>query len=367
MNDESWRGDLALTPLPQVLRRIWEKRDTGELRIQSEAGDRSAYFIKGDLALAEGYFSPDLFIKTLLSSQILTPLQAEECARYAGEKNRSYPRSLIEQEIVPPFRVWESLTDSWRKEWLAVFDWPRGAVAFQVMAPLEDAKIYATFPTPAVILAGIREMKNHHLIEAFLPAETESLQVLSAAASVQLELAPHETHVLRALRQSPRLSDLYAVSQAGRRETQKAVFAFLSLGLTGAHQAPGAAKPAPDFSAAGLEKTWNSFNDKCSFIYKYISKEIGPVGLSVLEKALEEVRARLTPPFQGLELRADGRVEFSPFPLMSLILSNQETRRNFIRLLNEILVTEVLAVKKTLGNAHEAVVVRSLEKIGEPS
>lgn len=358
---------MALIPFPRILYETWKNEDTGRLRIRGDGVERSASFVKGDLALADGYFSNALFLKTLLSKQLLSSLQAEECERYAREKGLSYPRSLIERGLLSAPTVWESLAESWRTEFLAVFDWPSAELDFQAAAAPRDAQVYATFTTPSVILSGIREMKNHNLIEAFLPAETESLQVLPPGPLDELQLTPHETHVLRALRQTPRLADLYASSQAGKRETQKAVYAFLSLGLAGPSPAPGAAKAAPEFSSAGLEKTWSSFNDKCTFIHKYISKEIGPVGLSVLEKALEEVRARLTPPFQGLDLRSDGRIEFSPFPLMSLILSNQETRQNFIRLLNEILVAEVLAVKKTLGNAHEAAVVRSLEKIGEPS
>jgi hypothetical protein len=138
------------------------------------------------------------------------------------------------------------------------------------------------------------------------------------------------------------------------------------LGLAALSPSPAPAKPTPELSSAGLEKIWADFNDKCAYIYRYISKEIGPVGLSVLEKSLEDVRLRLTPPFQGLELRPDGRVEFSPFPLMSLTLFTEESRKQFIRVLNEILMAEVLAVKKALGNAHEAGVVKSLEKIGEP-
>jgi hypothetical protein len=51
---------------------------------------------------------------------------------------------------------------------------------------------------------------------------------------------------------------------------------------------------------------------------------------------------------------------------MSLNLFTEETRKSFIRVLNEILAGEVLAVKKALGNAHEAGVIESLERIGEP-
>ncbi|OGD31605.1 MAG: hypothetical protein A2V45_14490 [Candidatus Aminicenantes bacterium RBG_19FT_COMBO_58_17] len=366
MAEETWRGDLTTTSFPQVIFRIWEKRDSGRLLVRSEEAERSLCFINGDLALAEGLFSGEGFLKKLLSVHALTALQAEECAGYARENTVSYPRAIIERGIIPPSRVWESLADFWMEELFAVFDWTRADLTFDPDSTVPDAHIYALVPTPAIVLRGIRRMKKIDLIGAFLPAETESLQLLSPAHADHLHLAPHEKHVLGMLRVTPRLGDLYAQSQAGKRETQKAVFAFLTLGLAGLAPTPNPAKPAPELSSAGLERIWIDFNDKCSYIYRYISKEIGPVGLSVLEKSLEDIRARLAPPFQGLELRADGRVEFSPFPLMSLNLFTEETRKYFIRVLNEILTAEVLAVKKTLGNAHEAGVVKSLERIGEP-
>jgi hypothetical protein len=367
MADEIWHGNLAVTPFPQLLFRLWEKRNTGHLSIQAEGVERSVFFVKGDPALVEGCFSNEQFLAKLLSAKVLTALQAEECAHYARERNISLPRSLIEQEIVASPLIWGALAEFWWEEIGAVFDWPRADLTFHIGAIVQDSQVYAIFPAPTVILRGIRRMKNQSLIEASLPAETEFLQILSPAHSDHLHLAPSEKHVLRVLRQSPRLGDLYALSQTGKRETQKVVLSFLTLGLAGVTPASGASKAPPEMSSAGLEKIWNGFNDKCSYIHKYISKEIGPVGLSVLEKALEEVRARLAPPFQGLELRADGRVEFSPFPLMSLPLFTEETRKNFIHLLNEVLAAEVLAVKKALGNTHEAAVVRNLEKIGEPS
>jgi hypothetical protein len=367
MAEETCQGNLAVTPFPQLLFRIWEKRDSGHLSIQTEGFERSVWFVKGDPAVVEGYFSGEMFLKSLLSVQALTALQAEECVTYARENKISYPRSLIEREIVSPSRVWGWLAEFWMEELWGVFDRSRADLAFQTGTMPQEFQVYAIFPAPTLILDGIRRMKNHRLIEAALPGEAEFLQLLSPAHADHFPFAPHEKHVLRMLRQSPRLGDLYALSQTGKRETQKAVFTFLTLGLAGVSPAAGAAKAPLELSSAGLEKIWSGFNDKCSYIFKYISKEIGPVGLSVLEKALEEVRVRLAPPFGGLELKADGRVEFGPFPLRSLPLVNEETRKNFIRLLNEVLVAEVLAVKKALGNAHEAAVIRSLEKMGEPS
>lgn len=367
MSEESWRGNLSATSFPQVIFRTWEKHDSGRLMARNEEASASHYFIKGDMALAEGSYSADGFLKKLLSIRALTARQAEDCSSFAREHNVSYPRALIERGIVPAARIWELLAEFWMDELFAVFDWSGGELTFDPGAILPDAQVYGIIPAPALVLRGIRRMKNIELIAAHLPAETEALQLLSSGHADHLHLAPHEQHVLGLLRMTPRLSDLYAQSQAGKRETQKAVFAFLILGLAGLSPAPTHTKPSPELTSAGLEKIWDDFNDKCAYIYRYISKEIGPVGLSVLEKSLEDIRLRLAPPFQGLELRADGRVEFSPFPLMSLTLFTEDSKRQFIRVLNEILTAEVLAVKKTLGNAHEAGVVKSLERIGELS
>jgi len=366
MAEENWRGNLSTVSFPQLLFRTWEKRDSGRLAIRAEEGERSVHFINGDLALAEGSYSGEGFLKRLLSLRALTPFQAEECSGPPGDNNKSCLRALIERGIVSPSRVWESLADYWMEELFEVFDWNGAELAFVPGSTLREAQIYALFPTPAVVLRGIRRMKRTDRIREFLPPDTEALQLLSPAYADHLHLAPHENYVLGILRANPRLSDVYAQSQLGRWETQKILFAFLTLGLAALSPTPAPAKPTPELSSAGLEKIWADFNDKCAYIYRYISKEIGPVGLSVLEKSLEDVRLRLTPPFQGLELRSDGRVEFSPFPLMSLTLFTEESRKQFIRVLNEILMAEVLAVKKTLGNAHEAGVVKSLEKIGEP-
>src|SRR4030042_5310381 len=120
MAEVIWRGNLTKTSLPQVVFRSWETRDSGRLTVQSEEAERSLCFIDGDLALAEGSFSGEGFLKKLLSIHALTALQAEECAAFARENNVSYPRALVEQGVIPPSRAWESLAGFWMEGRLPV-------------------------------------------------------------------------------------------------------------------------------------------------------------------------------------------------------------------------------------------------------
>jgi hypothetical protein len=366
MDENLWSGDLGSTPFPHVLFRLWENRRSGALKISLEESDKTIFFANGDLALAVASVSDISFQRRLLAGRALTAMQAEDGAGYARKNGIPFARALIERDILPIRRVWNLLADFWAEDIFPLFDRTQGDYVFDPEARLPEEKIFASLPTLPFILQAIRRMKNHRLIEAWLPAETEAVQVLAPAQADFLQLDPHEKHILRLMIQSACLGDLYTLSLAGKKETQKVVYALIHLGLAGPPQPRNKMKSPGEMSSAGLEKTWNDFNDKCAYIYKYISKEIGPVALSVLEKALDEVRMRLAPPLQGLHLRPDGRVELKPFPLLSLSFFNEESRKNFLHLLNEVLAAEVLSVKKTLGNAHEAAVVKNLEKIGEP-
>lgn len=366
MDGNVHHGSLTETPLARILFHLWENRLTGGLTLSLEEGDKPLFLSRGDVALVAGFFSETEFEKHLIADRFLTTLQAEDCREHSQRRGVSFLRALIEKDVFPPGRAWQLLNEFWFESLFPLFDRDQGEYRFEAEIEVAEERIFSSFPTPECILHGIRRMKNFRLIEACLPAETESLRPLHPSYAPGLILASHEKHVHRLMAHCSSLADLYALSQAGKKETQRAVFALLQVGLAGPAQTKDQVKaPAETPSAPGLDKVWSDFNEKCAFIYKYISKEIGPVALSVLQKALDEVRAQQTPSLQGLYLRPDGRVEFKPFPLVSLSPSNEEGRKHFLALLNEILTAEVLAVKKTLGNAHEAAVVRNLEKIGE--
>lgn len=120
-----------------------------------------------------------------------------------------------------------------------------------------------------------------------------------------------------------------------------------------------------EYSELKVDKILDGFNEKFSYIYKYISKELGPVALNTIEKCLEETKSYLSPLLQEIKVTSSGRIDMSPIFKTNLIFSSKKTQMNLIKDLNEILVAEVLAVKKNLGNEHESVVVKNLKKIGE--
>lgn len=116
-----------------------------------------------------------------------------------------------------------------------------------------------------------------------------------------------------------------------------------------------------------FDKIVDVFNDKFSYIYKYISKELGPVAFNVVEKCLEETKFHLSPLFREIKFDAEGRIEINSIPKANITFASGEAKMNLIKDLNEILAAEVLVVKKNLGNEHESLLIKNLEKIGEES
>jgi len=116
-----------------------------------------------------------------------------------------------------------------------------------------------------------------------------------------------------------------------------------------------------------VDEILRCFNDKFSYIYKYLSKELGPVAFNVIEKCWEETKPHLSSIFQEAKIKLSGRVDLSSYLKTNLIYTDQKIQVNLIRDLNELLVAEVLAVRKNLGSEHETALVKNLEKIGGES
>jgi len=358
-------GNLSETPFADILCRIWQRERSGFLILQAEAGPKTLSFDRGRAALDNDAFPARQFLRLLLEEGRLDDKRCAECESYAAAQALSLPKALMALNLIGPSEIWSRMADYLKGEILPLFDRPAGGFAFHAARPAPELRILLTLPLPGLILRGVRCMQNHHIIEAFLPPEEVSIQALSPCPADPGLLKPHEMYVLKAVNHNTRLGDLYAASELGKKESQRAVFILLILGFAGPFQNKAVRNLPAEAAAPDLDRVLAAFNDKCSYIFKYVSKELGPVSLSVLGKSLDEVRPRLGPYFRDAELRGDGRIDIRSAIRPGLNTLQDEPRKALLRSLNEILAAEVLAVKRTLGNSHESYLVRNLEKVGE--
>lgn len=365
MEKSQLQGNFSITPLSQALFLIWHTEKTGSLTIKEEKIDKKFYFKKGNIVGELASFPANDFLKSLVEKNTIDQSTREKCERYATKNNTSLVKSLIELAYFSPPHLWQLMEDFFKEDLFSLFDIAKADYYFKPENIPYESQILREDKTISLIIQGIRQMKNYDLIEAHLPPENEILEILSPFYIHQINLEPYEKYVLNLIDNSKSLKIIYDLSNIGKRETQKLIFAFFTVGIVSLHPKKEKTKHSAEFSHQEFDKILAAFNTKFSYIYKYISKEIGPVALNTLSKCLDDIKPHLGSSFQGFELRPDGSIKVKSFLRMTINLSSDERWKSLLNDLNEILTAEVLAVKRTLGNAHEATLVENLERIGE--
>ncbi len=362
MDQNAFRGDLTETCLPKLLGLIWREGKSGRLSVRREAEERVFAFEDGTWSIGPETFDAPGFLMGLAARGMALPTDLARVEALAGGSASVLMRGLIEDGALPAARAWELVETFSRERIHEVFDWTEGTYELgPVPVPAETAWVRG-IGLPGLILEGIRRMGNFAVIEAGLPGSDERLRLLVPRGGEPVALAPHERYVLSAADGADRLGEIVRTSPLGGKETKKALFALLVLGLLGTERGD---RPTAEYSLGDIDRLFEAFNARCSFIYKYISKEIGPVALNVIEKSLDEVRGRIDPAFQSCAVKPDGRIELRTLLRKNLGVSSDEGKRSLLRSFDEILASEVLAVKRTLGNGHESALVKGLERMGD--
>jgi len=357
-------GTLAETPFPRLLFDLWRQERSGRLLIRSEKGERILFFDKGHALVAQSGSDPKDFLSALVRKKVLTGEQATRVERLSAAQNISFLKSLGELGLLAPIPLWSLAESFFVRRLFALFDREEDDFSFNSEIVLPGGHRLGRLQTPDLILEGIRQMHNDPLIARVLPGEEEPVRVFAPFFLPLLKFEPPERYALQILSDAASLRRFQERSELGARENRKILFAFFCLGiLSPAESSP--AKGAP-LAAPGAEqgRILEALNEKCAFIFKFVSKEIGPVAITVLNRALDEVRPSLGPIFQKMALQFDGRVEVDAALRLSVEHLPEEVFRTIVHGYDEILTAEVLAVKKTLGPAQETALVRNLEKIG---
>lgn len=365
MEELRHKENLLVTPFAQLLFRIWQNEKSGRLTIKNDNFEKRLCFIKGNIAVERDFFPEEDFLKTLVEKKILDPSCAEDCERFASQNKCTLVKALHELGPLSASRIWKLMEGFIRTDCFSLFDASRAEYFFEPGDIPQAQEILFTIPTPQLILQGVRQMENYDIIKAKIPQGNESVRILSPAYINQMKLEFHEKYVLSLIDSKKSLKNIYDLSILGKKETQKVIFGFHSLGLITISRDKIQEDIRQEKPPVEFDKILNAFNQKFSYVYKYISKELGPVAFNVLEKCLEETKPCLSSPFQDIAFDREGRIEVHSLLKKNITFADKDAKMNLIKDLNEILVAEVLAVKKNLGHEHELLLVKNLEKMGE--
>ena len=366
MDDWFASEEFARAPIARVLAEIWRQGLSGSLYVQAGGVPKCLSFERGCLVLDSVSFEEKDFLRFLLTSGHMDLISLNRVEEHAQRSGGSTLRSLVETSLFAPGRLWDLLRSYARDEALALFEDTGADREFHTRSG-PPARVYVeAIDVPGLILEGARRMEDEAALDRVLPSRGDVVRRLPAFSPDAFGLSLTERYVLGLLDPPKTVEEVASESDAGAAETCRALFALLLLGLAGtAGPRPKTARLAGDLSFAGMDRILALFNAKCAFIFKVVSKEVGPVASHLIEKSLDEVRGRLDPAFRSAELKPDGRLELKSLLRVNANIVGDECRRSMLRSMDEILAAEVLVVKRTLGPEQESALVRSLERLGE--
>jgi hypothetical protein len=357
-------GSIAEIPFPRLLFEIWTRERSGRLGLRKEAEERTLVFDKGRLLVARESFDEAEFLGALVRKKVLSSDQARQSERLAALENASLIKAVGELGLLSPIPLWNLLESFFVRQLFPLFDWDEGAYAFDSPDGLSASPRFGLLEVHDFILQGIRQMRNDRILERALPGLDEAIQVSAPYFLHLLKLEPYERYALNVLSESADLRTFLDRSELGTRENRKVLYAFACLGVLSGPALDGRPRPAGESPGFEHARILAALDEKCAYVFKYVSKEAGPIAQTILSKSLEEIKSFLGPMFRKIEILDDGRVEVDPALRQGVNVLSEEVFRQLVRGYDEILMAEILAVKKSLGPAHETAVVRNLEKIG---
>ncbi|HEY3173091.1 MAG TPA: DUF4388 domain-containing protein [Thermoanaerobaculia bacterium] len=154
-----YRGDLAVTPLPEILATIERYRVPGALSVVSGPRHRRIYLDSGLVVFASSD-EPEVRLGTYLIRQGTLPEDAVASAeaRLAGDGIR-LGQILLRLELLDQPTLERAITEQVRAILWGAFDWESGEVVFEVGSRQDDETIRIDLPIAEVIVEGIRRSR----------------------------------------------------------------------------------------------------------------------------------------------------------------------------------------------------------------
>jgi len=358
-------GSLKNISFANLLFRVWRSKRSGSLEIKTKLCAENIDFFEGDIIVTKSTFPQDRFLIYLKTSGLINSEDVEKCSICAQEKSISQIKALIENKLIQASELWNHIQKFLRDRIQPIFDWDEGEFFFDSEKSHSERDIIISLSTLDLILEESRKMKNLKVINSQFPDDSSVLEILYPPYLNQLNLDLTELYLFQIIQDKKSLNEILEVSELGTEETKKRIYRLLALGVLGIPKNKSMLKSHQELTQADLLKIIKAFNEKCSYIFKYTSKEIGPVALNLLKKTIDDIRIQLPPQLRHIELDIDGNMKTDSILKINPIKAPDKDHKEILRGLNEILVAELFTVKKSLGNEHESILVKNLQKVGE--
>jgi len=224
-----YRGDLAVTPLAEVLATIHGYRVPGIVKVSANGRARRIVVEDGSVIFAASNEKEHGLTAYLLHQGTLDAETAREVEARQARDGLKAGQVLLQMGVVTPERLNAAIAGQVREVLLGALEWEAGDVVFEIGAPRTSDFVRMDIPLPDVILEGIRRAANVKRLIQRLGSAQGILQRTPGAA-LDLFTEPERMFFDSVDGKTP-LQQLCSRGPGGLAENARLLYAFFCFGL----------------------------------------------------------------------------------------------------------------------------------------
>ncbi|HXI11318.1 MAG TPA: DUF4388 domain-containing protein [Thermoanaerobaculia bacterium] len=202
-------GNLARTPLPEILATIHRYKAPGVIECKRDSVSKQIHIDDGNIIFANSSLRTDSLGDRLLARGAITQEQYDESARRLGEGKRQ-GTILVEMHAIDPKNLFIEVRDQVQAIAWSIFEWEDGSVSFRPGRDRNLEFIKLTIPIPRAVLQGARSIRDARRLIARIGTRTTILE-RSVDHHADLTLLPDEQALLEHVDGRTALGELTAI------------------------------------------------------------------------------------------------------------------------------------------------------------
>lgn len=368
-------GDLRGMQFPSVLMNIHKKSLSGTCEVISGEINKKITIENGKITFVASNQEGDSLREFLLRNKTIEGQAVKTAAGYMKKKKVRFGRALIELGLIGYDVLWDAIRGQLKHMVFSLFSLDSGH--YQVRSDQAEYRENITLNCgiPEIIIEGMRAFQDEELL--YRELENVKDVFLSKPETVKrLPLKSFEIHILDLVDKTASVKEIIQRSELLYFDTLKVLYMMLILEVVAtekverkirrgmARRDPFSTQVSEDSGIVSIstfssfDEALSYFNSKYELIYKVLSKEIGPIALSILSKAVEDISDNLPFFLKKFSLGPDGSVHKSPILKSVWYHDFDQNIGEFVRGLEEILYAEIYAVKRHLGVEYEQQILK---------
>ncbi len=364
--NEVAEGNLQDIPFPLLLNNLSKEGFSGVLKVLPDDNhERGLMFSSGNIIFAKTSAPHERLGDLLLENGKITREQLQKSVEVMNATGKRQGRVLVELEYITPEEMWAGILLQLKTIIFNLFNNTRAKYTIIKGEPTLKETILLDEKTPKLIIEGIRRIKDKSIFMHYLKNNGEIFHLNeNIYSSIPVEFKPFEKYVFTLVDGKRDMHKILELSEIGEKETLRVLYMGVCFGFLKTEK--DFKMPTPQklqlAETEEFESIIDSFNEIFSYIHRLMVKEVGPVGTKVLEKSFSQIVEYNSKYFPKAKLLEDGTID-KDIVLKSLWYTKFEKRRTvLLKFLNDALISQLLDVRKILGNSAEKKVLKLIKE-----